>query len=274
MLRHPTTAEKHVIRVFSEKNESEQMNDQKAKLFIKQLQDQMVLNSKIMEEKVPLAVECAWQNLYQATQVLSKCVRANPNWDSNAVDAYCLLLVMNSLSDILNALMSMLHGFYRGSRVILRSVLENLALSIVIKNDQKMYAKYVEGKLKTNETIKPAKKIFPEIGEYYGLLSNYFVHEKFDTLGRNLRPHGQDVGIYLLPEVSKDDLQIPALLTIAYFSRFSGSLAEFFMAPILNKLYYWRKKSHDELVEFKQNPEDLLVNELILSAKSMTENLV
>lgn len=101
-------------------------------------------------------------------------------------------------------------GFYRGPGVILRSVLENLALSIVIKTDQNIFSKDVEGKLKPNDTIKPAKKIFSEIGEYYGLLTNHFVHEKCETLARNIRPYGQDVDFSLLPEVSKTELPIPA----------------------------------------------------------------
>lgn len=35
------------------------------------------------------------------------------------------------------------------------------------------------------------------------------------------------------------------------------------MAHVLNDFHYWRKKSDSELVEFKQNEEDQLVNQLI-----------
>lgn len=240
------------------------MSDENKKLFINQLRDQIVLNSAIVEKEASLAVECAWQNLYQATQTLFKCVRANPKWDSNSVDTCCLLLLTNSLSDTLNALMSILHGFYRGPGVILRSVLENLAVSIVINTDQNKFSAYIDGKLKANETITPAKKIFPEIGEWYGLLTNHFVHEKFETVTRNIRSYGQDIFLLLLPKGSESDLPIQALLLIAYLSRFSGSLAEFFMAPVLNDFHYWRKTSDNELVEFKQNKEDQLVKQLIL----------
>ncbi len=240
------------------------MSDEKAKLFVKQLRDQIVLNTNLMENKASLAVECAWLNMYRATQTLFKCVHANPQWSSYSVDTCCLLLLTNSLSDTLNAHLSILHGFYRGPGVILRSVLENLAVAIVIKTSPRKFSDYTKGILKPNETIKPAKKIFSEIGECYGLLTNYFVHEKFETVARNIKPIGNDVDFSLLPEVSKSDLPIPALLSIAYLSRFAGSLAEFFMARFLSDFYYWRKKSDDQLIEFKQNREDLLVNELIL----------
>jgi hypothetical protein len=243
------------------------MNNENTKLFSNQLQEQIISNAAILEKAASLAVECAWQNLYRANQTLFKCIRANSDWDSKSVNTSCCLLLTNVQSDILNALLSTIDGFYRGPGVILRAVVENMACTIVIKSDPKKFEEFVQGKLEINKTIKPAKELFPEIGKYYGLLSNHFVHEGFDTIARSIKPVGQDVDFSLLPEISINDLSVVPLLSLAFLARFSGLLAEFCMAHLLKDFYYWRKNSENQLVEFTQNKEDQLINRLISEAR-------
>lgn len=237
------------------------MTKDETELFVKQVYDQISKNSDLIDHEVPLARNCAWQNLYQATRILFKCIDANSDWAVSSVDTCCCILITNTLSDILNALLSTVHGFYRGPGVILRSAVENLAVTVVIKKDKQKFTQYIDGKLNANETIKPAKELFSEIGRFYGLLSNTFVHERFETLARNMEPVGKDVDFSLLPKVSTSEL--PAIiLMISYLSRFSGALAEYCLAAKLQDFYYWRKISDRELRERHDNFEDKLINEL------------
>ena len=105
-------------------------------------------------------------------------------------------------------------GFSRGPGIILRGVIENLGCTVAILIDQDRYEKYINNKLKFSTQISFAKKYFPELAQYYGLLSNTFTHEKFDTSARCLIFNGDDWIHSILSTIKKDDL------IVSYYSAF------------------------------------------------------
>jgi hypothetical protein len=171
-----------------------------------QIQSQIKINSHYIENEESDAVTCAWEHLLQATDVIFKYIVKKNDWNESSVDTVCSMMILNTLSDLLNALISTLQGFQQGPGLILRSVVENLSCITAIKTNKKMFNQFKEKKLNLTATINPAKKIFPELGQYYGLLSNFYVHENFDKIGRSIKPKDDSFTFSLLNNIDKDDL--------------------------------------------------------------------
>jgi hypothetical protein len=240
--------------------------------FKEQLNKQIKINTSFIESSESESVECAWQHLYQASRVLLGFVESNKEWEEQSIDTSCMMLLLNCQSDILNALISTLQGFSQGPGLLLRSVIENLASTIVIKTDSEKFLIYKKNKLNPSKCISSAKKIFPELGGYYGLFSNFYVHENYHKIGRSIKAKNGYFNFTLLPAIDKSDLTIILLLEIALLSRFSGALSEFCLVHKTSDFYYWRK-SGEFLKEFKGNEEDKLLGKLIKNADGYLNSL-
>lgn len=94
--------------------------------------------------------------------------------DEKLLNYYSLLL--NAANTITASFETLRNGYIMQSPVLLRSVSETFCLISVISSDDESYNKFLNDKLDINSTIKPAKKLIPQIGVFQGLLSNNFVH--------------------------------------------------------------------------------------------------
>lgn len=230
-------------------------------VFKEKIQDLIKMNSHFLETEESEVLSCAWEHLFKASDVLFKYIEKKENWDEGSIDTVCCMMLLNTQSDLLNALLSTLQGFKQGPGLILRSVIENLACITAIKTNGKMFNQFKEKKLKPTITINPAKKIFPEFGQFYRLFSNFYVHENIDKIGRSIKFKDGYNNFSLLDNIDKDDLIFLPLLIIAIFSRFSGMLTEYCFADRITDFHYWRK-IEDNLQSYKNNEEDKLLNRL------------
>jgi hypothetical protein len=67
-------------------------------------------------------------------------------------------------------------GFRRQYMVVLRPVIETIAVVIQLCADPKALAKFYAGTKSSTKTVTAANKLFPVFGRIYGMLSNEFVH--------------------------------------------------------------------------------------------------
>ena len=242
------------------------MNKSELQIFQSQLEEQLLKNKDICSDLNTDFMNCAWQNLYRATQINFSILRKIEKVATQK-ENFISLFFTNALSDILNALQSTMGGFSRGPGIILRGVIENLGCAVSVLVDQKRYEKYISNKLKLSAQISFAKKYFPELAEYYGLLTETFAHEKFETSARCLLFDGDDAIHTLLPTIKKDDFSSFLLFCISYIARLTGAISEYCFASRIESFYYY-SKCGDQIKEKKDTYEDDLIRLCIKIAQS------
>jgi hypothetical protein len=68
------------------------------------------------------------------------------------------------------------HGFHRQYGAVARVLIETLATVIVLATKEKALERFHAGKLRSTDCITPSKDVLPPLGQYWGMLSNEFVH--------------------------------------------------------------------------------------------------
>ncbi len=239
------------------------MNDNQVENFKKQLFSQINENLSKYESLNHKLIYCAWHNLFESTQVLFKCLKYfSPGVPDR--DSMIILLSTNTLSDILNSLLSTCSGFTRGPGIILRGAVENLICIIIISNDPSKYEDYKHDRFDIPSHLSKAKETFPEIGKYYGLLTNTFTHEKYEMSARSFTVGDSFAEFSLLPSLSHIKSNNILLLIISLISRFTGSIIEYCYLNKLTDFYYYRKIDNDHIIEFKDTPGDQLIKNILI----------
>ena len=88
----------------------------------------------------------------------------------------CGQLLMNATNSFTAAVHVLRSGYLLQPPVLMRNILENLAVVIhliINPNDLKIFK---EGKFPSSKTISSAKKAIPPFGQFYGQLSKHFAH--------------------------------------------------------------------------------------------------
>lgn len=128
------------------------------------------------------AYGAAWLTINESNEIiarLNKSVFILDNEQSEIV----FLILFNCLSDIISAVYTMDSGWIRPSVIALRGALENIAIAIVIHHDARKMEKFKQGILKIpRDVIGPANEILPSVKRLYGLVTNQWTHETFDTI--------------------------------------------------------------------------------------------
>lgn len=81
------------------------------------------------------------------------------------------MLLWQGTNSFIATLQLIKQGYFLEPQIILRSVIENLALTLDLKSNPLKYSLFERGKLSGEKSITEAKKIIPQIGMIYGLLS-------------------------------------------------------------------------------------------------------
>jgi hypothetical protein len=126
-----------------------------------------------------------------------------PVFDLDKEDAEVVFLMLfNSLSDVICAVYTLSSGWIRPSKTVLRGALETIATALTVRHDGRKLQHFMGGGLNIpNDVMTPAKSHLPDIGRLYGMLSNQWVHETFDSTARSIH---QEVGKLLLVPVRTD----------------------------------------------------------------------
>lgn len=219
-------------------------------------------NSSMLEELAPDSIQCVWQNINRATNILFKCFETTQGIESQQhFDS--LLMLANVITDVINATISICGGFWRGPGTILRGAWEDLACIIVIRDNSDKYEQFKCGKFKATKAITLAKEIYPEFGKYYGLLSNIHTHASYDFIGRSGIKLKDSLGVSIIKPLDPKKLPLSLLLDCSFVVRQAGAIVELCSARILDELHYWRIISDDRLQEKLDTEEDILIQKLM-----------
>lgn len=159
--------------------------------------------------------------------------------------SYVLWQAANSL---IGAYQALRVGFASESALIIRYTLELQAIAIAMFTSDDYLKKFVKGELSGNKSITPAKKIFPEIGSQYGLLST-LVHPTIFNVGNYL--HRDDDGNVTLligagfpdssPRLVRNAVTRLVLAFIEYQSSMLHATIELVLFDVSEEHHYWQK---------------------------------
>lgn len=88
----------------------------------------------------------------------------------------CGQLLMNATNSFTAAVHVLRSGYLLQPPVLIRNILENLAVVIHLIINPNDLKKIKGGKFPSSKTISSAKKAIPPFGQFYGQLSNHFTH--------------------------------------------------------------------------------------------------
>jgi hypothetical protein len=165
-------------------------------------------------------------------------------------DMTVLLMCCNCLSDLVAGIQSLMLGMHRPSGTIFRACTENVALAIAIELREEVFTKYRDGKFRTPDAIGIAKEVIPQIGKVWGVLSEKFVHEPHETIGRAIRQTDSTLEFMLIPPIDGTGL-VPQLLLLnqaAMCSIMIGEVIEWAFAEYLREMTYWNHVEGEQLV--------------------------
>jgi hypothetical protein len=140
-------------------------------------------------------------------------------------------------------------GFRRQYMVLIRSVIEAVAVVIHLCADPKALAKFYAGTMASTKAVTAANKLLPIFGRIYGMLSNEFVH-----IGENQSAF-ERMGDY-----SKDDEDLKLILTSMKVTAWVVYIAtELVFVEFVPRPRYWKIVAHHEdgtRVEVKYEPSE------------------
>lgn len=155
-------------------------------------------------------LEQIWKIFFEATRALQNCIGAYVTPLSERENTI-FKIYENCLIDAHAAVHVLRSGFDRSAAIIIRGMLENLALAIALTEDKsdEIFNQYVKGEYNIPKAVSIASKTFKYIGRIYGDLTNFYVHENYNSLGRTFRKDGLPLEI---PSVGNNDFLVEAIL--------------------------------------------------------------
>jgi hypothetical protein len=140
-------------------------------------------------------------------------------------------------------------GFRRQYMVLLRSVIEAVAVVIRLCADPEALANFYAGTLGSTKAVNAANKLFPVFGRIYAMLSNEFVH-----IGEN------QAAFERMGDYSKDDEDLELILTSMKVTAWVMYVAaELVFIEFVPRPRYWKIIAHHEggtRVEVNYDPSE------------------
>lgn len=203
-------------------------------------------NEEFLEANGSELTDPIWAIFGEAVIAIKNCLTPVLEANNNK-DITLLLMCCNALSDSFSAFLSVQQGFVRPPAVVMRGVVENLAAAVTFFEDDQAYSDFKADKYDLPRAITPSKKHFPELAKHYGILTNSFTHETYQSLGRSL---AKPKGIECIPKLSIEKGLVPQgvlLSTIAMVVHNIGQITEFCCICYLAEPTFWERVSTEEL---------------------------
>lgn len=179
----------------------------------------------------------------------------------------------NIVMDLCEALHSLQTGHNKNAGMLLRGVVEQICVLDLIASKKKYYLRYLEGNLDVTTAPHLSNANMPGIKDIYKFLSDKFVHEHVNSLGRNIFDPKDDKFIYgsIYPSINHRS----GILTVTLYKLFIvvTSYAAFVQEPYVlesNEIGVFIKKIDDKVV-FR---EDAKVNGYMTRFQQDFEKLV
>lgn len=165
--------------------------------------------------------------IFAATQGMI--LRHLPRLDDDGYRATSARLLASAANSFIASIEVARHGYRRQFGMIGRSLIETLATTVVLKIRPNAVEEFHAGKLPSTDCVGWAKKAFPPIGQYYGML-NDFVHI------------GPKHSLLEPPALYKDDdAALPFILSVIRSNVWTMFvLTEFVFHDEIDDLKFWR----------------------------------
>lgn len=167
-------------------------------------------NLSCKHKEYDFMLEQIWKIFFESTKALQNCIGAYvtqmPEREHTIFKIY-----ENCLIDAHAALHAIQSGFDRAAAIIIRGMVENLSLAIVLSEDHsdEIFNQYVKGEYNIPKAVSVATKTFKYLGRVYGDLTNHYVHENYNAIGRTFRKDGLPLEI---PSIGNNDFLVESIL--------------------------------------------------------------
>lgn len=208
-------------------------------------------NLKFQNPGYDFMLEKLWLVVFDSTMALTNIIEKIDVERLPEKEFACMLIMTNCLVDAHSSYHSMQAGFHRASAITSRGMLENMALAIAIKGDESdsIFEKYKKGKYRIPNAVGSAKEFFPEIGKLYGVLTNVFTHEPYETIGRAFSMDGTTTVLHLVPPIGRDNflVQYTLIVNLGILISTMGQAFEWTFANFFEPEIFWKKIGKKEL---------------------------
>lgn len=210
-------------------------------------------------------LEKLWLVVFDSTAALMNIVEKIDVEKLPEKEFACMLIMTNCLVDAHSAYHSMRAGFHRAAAITSRGMLENMALAIAIKGDESdfVFESYKKGKYHVPNAVGPAKEFFPQVGKLYGVLTNVFTHEPYETIGRAFSMQGTTTILHLVPPVGRDNflVQYTLIVNLGMLISTMGQAFEWTFANFFDPEVFWEKIGEKNLQQ-KDAPSFQAIREM------------
>jgi len=155
----------------------------KTNILINQVQRDGYAISKGMIKKHSEVLEnISWKSAHNSMLLYAGAIEKTVSTNECYNTIICLLY--NANNTIASAMTLFCNGYKIQPMILMRNILENIAVASHLLINPNHLEKYNSGHLNSAKTIASLKKIVPPIGALYGMYSDYFVH--ISTMYRNM----------------------------------------------------------------------------------------
>lgn len=208
-------------------------------------------NTNVQNAEYNLMLEKLWMVIFDSTLALVNITEKINVGELPEKEFACMLILTNCLVDAHSSYHSMRAGFHRAAAITSRGMLENMALAIALKGDEsdEIFRRYKNGKYDIPNAVAPAKNFFPEIGPLYGILTNKFAHEPYETIGRAFSVDGTTTILHLVPPAGRDNflVQFTLIVNLAMLMSTMGQAFEWTFANFFDPEIFWERLGEKEL---------------------------
>jgi hypothetical protein len=184
-----------------------------------------------------------WTVMFETTTALRRSTDALKPSELPEKDFTCLIILTNCLVDAHASYQSLRAGFHRAAAITARGLLENLALSVAIKADESnaVFNRYKSDEYDIPKAVSLASKQFSFIGKIYGVLSNKFAHEPYESIGRAFIHADGKTTLLLVPPVSRNEflVQFVLLVNLGLLVGILGQTIEWTFANRVKPTIFW-----------------------------------
>lgn len=212
-----------------------------------------------------------WTVLFEATSALRNSTEAQDIKKFDDKRFTCMLMLTNCIVDAHASYQSLRHGFDRAAAIISRGMLENMAVVVAMHSDDtnQIFEDYRSDKFDIPSAITKAKNHFPEFGKLYGILSNKFAHEPYDSIGRAFIQQDKTTTLLLVPPIGRSDfkVQFVLLLNLASLVALLGEVIEWVFARLIPPRIFWELEG--ERLKSKKCPAKEALKEMAEKLESI-----
>ncbi len=169
------------------------------------------------------------------------------------------ILIWQACNSMLASIQLIRQGYLLEPQFLMRVAIESFSLALSFHVDEKAFNKYSEEKLSGNNSITIAKKVIPELGQIYGILSTV-THPSKGTTGNNYNERSKSIiiGGGFTSDSSNRTLFNYSLLNYLLLTLWKGAELIFFDFEDTPSL--WKKTNDGYILKQDDSIKEIVIN--------------